>query len=72
MAGVTAKDLMEEQQRRFIRQKQKEQDKAVTEDAKAIFHRPPYPGLFTSRDRYHDPQVEYKQALQQADARNAL
>ncbi len=33
---------MDEQRKRFIRQKQKEQENSTTEDARAVFRRMPY------------------------------
>lgn len=42
MKKITAGDLMDGQKRRFLRQKQKEQENSTTEDAKAAFRRKPY------------------------------
>lgn len=42
MKKLTAKDLMDEQKKRFLRLKQKEQENSATEDAKANFRRKPY------------------------------
>ena len=49
--GVTVKDLFEEQEKRFIKQKQKEEENTTSTEAKRVFNRPVYPGLFSSRDR---------------------
>lgn len=38
----TVRKLMDEQRKRFIRQKQKEQENSTTEDARAVFRRMPY------------------------------
>lgn len=42
MIGVTAQDLMEEQHKRYKRQKEKEDEREVTEDMKCRFRRKPY------------------------------
>ncbi|MCI7790038.1 MAG: hypothetical protein MR531_04545 [Lachnospiraceae bacterium] len=42
MIGVTAKDLMKGQEKRYRRQKQKEEEIKVTEDMKLQFRRKPY------------------------------
>lgn len=39
---VAVRELMNDQKRRFIRQKQKEQENSTTESAKANFRRKPY------------------------------
>ena len=49
--GVTVKDLMKEQEKRFVKQKQKEEENTTSTEAKRVFNRPVYPGLFSSRDR---------------------
>lgn len=49
--GVTAKDLFEEQEKRFIKQKQKEEENTTNTEAKRAFNRPVYQGLFTRQDR---------------------
>ena len=49
-AKVTAKDSMEEQHRRFIRMKRKEQENN-TEEAKTSFRRKPYMGMYRKRDQ---------------------
>ncbi len=49
-AKVTAKDLMDDQRKRYIRLKRKEQDNSTTEDAKARFRRAPYMGLYRRQD----------------------
>ncbi len=51
MKKITAGDLMDGQKRRFLRQKQKEQENSVTEDAKAVFRRKPYMGMYMKQDR---------------------
>ena len=38
----TVRKLMDEQRKRFMRQKQKEQENSTTEDARAVFRRMPY------------------------------
>ncbi len=45
MKKVTAKDMMDDQKKRFLRLKQKEQENSTTEDAKARFRRAPYMGM---------------------------
>lgn len=42
MRKITARDLMNEQRKRLLRQKQKEQENSVTENAKAVFRQKPY------------------------------
>ena len=49
--GVTAKDLFEEQEKRFIKQKQKEEENTTSTEAKRAFNRPVYPGMFSNPDR---------------------
>lgn len=49
--GVTVKDLMKEQEKRFVKQKQKEEENATSTEAKRVFNRPVYQGLFTRQDR---------------------
>lgn len=51
MRKITAKDLMDEQKKRFFRLKQKEQEDSVTGDAKASFRRDPYMGIYKRQDR---------------------
>ena len=51
MIRVTAKDLMEEQRRRFIRMKRKEQEHNTPEEAKNSFRRKPYMGMYRRRDQ---------------------
>lgn len=50
-AKVTAKDSMEEQHRRFIRMKRKEQENNTSEEAKTSFRRKPYMGMYRKRDQ---------------------
>ncbi len=50
-AKVTAKDLMNDQRKRYIRLKWKEQDNSTTEDAKANFRRVPYMGMYRRQNR---------------------
>lgn len=50
MAGITVKDLMKEQQRRFIRQRKKEEESRVPEHAKANFRRPAYFGMYGNKN----------------------
>lgn len=42
MIRVTAKELLKEQNTRFRKMKQMEEDMKCSEDAKYVFHRPPY------------------------------
>lgn len=42
MEKAAVRELMNEQKRRLIRQKQKEQENSATEDARAVFRRKPY------------------------------
>lgn len=42
MKKKAARELMNDQRKRFIRQKQKEQENSTTEDARAVFRRKPY------------------------------
>lgn len=42
MVGVTAKDLMKAQKKRYMSQKQKEEDAKVTEEMRQKFQRKPY------------------------------
>lgn len=42
MIGVTAEDLMKDQAKRYKRQKEKEDERKVTEDMKYRFRRKPY------------------------------
>ncbi len=51
MTRVTAKDLMEEQRRRFIRMRRKEQEHNTPEEAKTSFRRKPYMGMYRRRDQ---------------------
>ena len=51
MKNVTAKDLMNDQKKRFLRLKQKEQENSTTEDAKTNFRRMPYMGLYRRKDQ---------------------
>lgn len=46
MKKVTAKDLLNDQKKRYWRLSQKEKDNSTTEDAKACFRRAPYMGLY--------------------------
>lgn len=46
MKKVTAKDLLDDQKRRFRHLRQKEQDSSTTEDAWANFRRAPYMGMY--------------------------
>lgn len=48
---ITAKDLMDDQKKRFRRLQQKERDNSATEEAKACFRRVPYMGLYRRQDR---------------------
>ena len=52
MKKVTAKDLLNDQKKRFLRLKQKEQDSSTTEDAKANFRRAPYMGMYKGQNQY--------------------
>ncbi len=51
MKKVTAKDLMEEQRKRFFQMKRKEQENNTPEEAKTSFHRKPYMGMYRKRDQ---------------------
>lgn len=42
MKKEAVRKLMDDQRKRFARQKQKEQENSTTEDAKAVFRRRPY------------------------------
>ena len=48
---ATAKDLMDDQKKRFLRLKQKEQDNSTTEVARANFYRKPYMGMYGNQTR---------------------
>lgn len=50
MRKVTARDLLNEQKRRFLFLSQKERYDSTTEDAKACFRRAPYMGLYHRQD----------------------
>lgn len=54
MKKVTAKDLLNEQKKRFWRLSQKEKDNSAAEDAKACFRRAPYMGLYQKQGRRND------------------
>lgn len=51
MIQTTAKELMNDQKKRFLRMKQKEQESSTAEDAKARFRREPYMGMYRKQDR---------------------
>lgn len=51
MIETTAKELLNDQKKRFFRAKQKEQDNSTTEDAKANFRRKPYMGMYRRQDQ---------------------
>ncbi len=51
MKKVTAKDLMEEQKKRFFQMKRKEQENSTSEEAKISFRRKPYMGMYRKRDQ---------------------
>lgn len=51
MIETTAKELLNDQKKRFFRLKQKERDNSTTEDAKANFHRKPYMGMYRKQDQ---------------------
>lgn len=50
MKKVTARDLLNEQKKRYWLLGQKERDDSTTEDAKACFRRAPYMGLYHRQD----------------------
>ncbi|MDE6052877.1 MAG: hypothetical protein K2G55_03755 [Lachnospiraceae bacterium] len=52
MIETTAKELLNDQKKRFFRLKQKEQDNSTTEDAKTNFHRKPYMGMYGKQNQY--------------------
>lgn len=54
MKRITAKDLLNEQKKRFLHLRQKEQDSSTTENAKACFRRAPYMGLYQRHDHRND------------------
>ncbi|MDE5697074.1 MAG: hypothetical protein K2I96_06655 [Lachnospiraceae bacterium] len=51
MIETTAKELLNDQKKRFYRLKQKERDNGTTEDAKANFRRKPYMGMYRRQDQ---------------------
>ncbi|MDE5696759.1 MAG: hypothetical protein K2I96_04990 [Lachnospiraceae bacterium] len=51
MKKVTAKDLLNDQKKRFWHLRQKEEDNRTTENAKANFRRAPYMGLYRKQDQ---------------------
>lgn len=51
MKKVTAKDLMEEQKKRFFQMKRKEQENSTPEEAKTSFRLKPYMGMYRKRDQ---------------------
>ena len=51
MTREAAKDLMEEQRKRFLRMKRKEQENNTPEEAKTSFRRKPYMGMYRRRDQ---------------------
>lgn len=56
MKRITAKDLMNDQKKRFLQMKQKEQDNSTTEDARANFRRVPYMGMYHCHDQCRNSQ----------------
>ena len=57
MKKVTAKELMDDQRKRYIRLKQKEQVNSTTADARANFRRVPYMGMYRRQNRRgNDPE----------------
>ena len=52
MIETTAKELLNDQKKRFFRLKQKEQDNSTTEDAKTNFPRKPYMGMYGKQNQY--------------------
>lgn len=50
MKKVTADDLMNEQRKRYLRMKQKEEENRTTAAAKAGFYREPYMGIYKKPD----------------------
>ncbi len=56
MKKVTAKELMNDQKKRFRYLRQKEQDNSMTEDAKANFRRVPYMGMYQKQNQCSSKQ----------------
>ncbi|MDE6055464.1 MAG: hypothetical protein K2G55_17305 [Lachnospiraceae bacterium] len=56
MKKVTAKDLLNDQKKRYLHLRQKEQDNSTTEDAKANFRRAPYMGMYQGQNQCSNKQ----------------